>query len=245
MSPVAPARASALAPADELVGHQVVADEGHPAGRPGRRAGTGRARRPGAPAPRRRARRTDRPRRPNPTSRPCPACRPRPCRPRPAAGCATVPASIVVVTPWVTASTQARVADSSSSSAVCAACTGTAQEKIASPAGRSSGIDERIRRSPVRCWWALTKPGVTTAPGPPRVGTPGWRRAASARSTTPRIVPSATRTAASTRTVRAVVHREHVVAGHDEVRDLEVGGVGRSGTVQLEWSDGQTMGGHS
>ncbi len=118
-------------------------------------------------------------------------------------GWATVPASTVVVTPWVTASTQARVADSSSSSGEWWACTGTAQEKIDSPGARSSGMEQRTSRSPVRCWWALTKPGVTTCPGPPSTSTSGkWARAA-ATSTTPRIVPPATSTAASTRIVRA------------------------------------------
>ena len=51
-------------------------------------------------------------------------------------GWATVPASIVVVMPLVTASTQASVADSSSSSAVCAACTGTAQREDRLAGGR-------------------------------------------------------------------------------------------------------------
>ena len=71
-------------------------------------------------------------------------------------GWATVPASIVVVMPLPTASTSDSVAVSSSSSAVWAACTGTAHSKMLSSLPMSSGMHERTSRSPVRCWWALT-----------------------------------------------------------------------------------------
>ena len=76
-----------------------------------------------------------------------------------------MPASTVNVMPLVTASTRASVADSSSSSAVWATCSGTAQSKIASCDVIVSGIVERASRSPVRCWWALTRPGHHEASG--------------------------------------------------------------------------------
>ena len=78
-----------------------------------------------------------------------------------------MPASTVNVIPLVTASTRPSVAESSSSSPVWAAWIGTAHWKMASQASMSSGIAERTRRSPVRCWWALISPGITRWPGPP------------------------------------------------------------------------------
>ena len=59
------------------------------------------------------------------------------------------------------------VADSSSSSPVWAAWIGTAHWKMASRTSMSSGIVERTSRSPVRCWWALIRPGITRWPAPP------------------------------------------------------------------------------
>ena len=82
-------------------------------------------------------------------------------------GWATVPASTVHVTPLVTASIAPRVADSSSSSPVWAAWTGTAQPKIASCESMASGMHECTSRSPVRCWWAFTYPGVTSESASP------------------------------------------------------------------------------
>ena len=241
MSPVRPSAGQRAGPADELVGHQVVADERHPAVDQAAAAGTRRAPRPGAPAPRRPARRTGRPRRPSPTSRPCPACRPRPCRPRPASGWATVPASMVVVTPLVTASTQARVAESSSSSPVWAACTGTAQAKIASPGGQVVG-DRRADQAVA----GEVLVGVDEARRDDRARAAEGGHAGVAAG---RLGPV---DHAEDRPVRHEdggvdedrprrVHREHVVAGHDEVRGLGGRQVGRGCGAAPCGSNGQTV----
>ena len=85
-------------------------------------------------------------------------------RPRRRSGWATVPASTTVVTPFCTDSTAHSIADSSSSSGVCAPCSGTDHSKIDAPGGSRSGMQLRTSGSPVRCWWALIIPGVTTHP---------------------------------------------------------------------------------
>ena len=79
-------------------------------------------------------------------------------------GLATVPASTTVVTPLARFSTEDSTAESSSSSPVWAPWAGTDHSKIEAPGGSRSGMQLRIRGSPVRCWWALTIPGVTTHP---------------------------------------------------------------------------------
>ena len=96
------------------------------------------------------------------------------------AGCATVPASITVVTPLRRLSSEPTVAASSSCSAVCTACSGTDHEKIERPGGIRSGMQLRSSGSPVRCWWVFTSPGVITAPVASWTGTPGHRRRSSA-----------------------------------------------------------------
>ncbi len=116
-------------------------------------------------------------------------------------GCATVPASTVKVTPLHAASMSDSVADNSSSSPVCAACAGTAHSKIERPGSRSSGIIERISRSPVRCWWALIRPGMARWPGPPMVGASGCAACSSEAGPITVIRPSATAIAAFARGV--------------------------------------------
>ena len=64
-------------------------------------------------------------------------------------GYATVPASTTVVTPLRRLSTAVMVAVSSSSSGVCAPCTGTDHSKIDVPGTKSSGMQERSSGSPV------------------------------------------------------------------------------------------------
>ena len=156
-----------------------------------------------------------------------------------------MPASIVVVMPLVTASTQARVAESSSSSPVCAACTGTAQREDRLAGGQVVGdrradqavagqvlvgVDEARRHDRAR---PAERGHAGMATG--RLA-PGRRPRGSSRP------PPAT--APSTRTVRA----SSIVTTWSPATmrsGTGGGGVGSLGTVWLEWSDGQTIGGHS
>ena len=103
---------------DQLVAHQVVADERHPTldQTAGRQPVEQVAR--AARAPRPPARRTAHRRRPIPTGRSSPACRPTRTAAATRSGWATVPASTVHVMPLVTASIAPSVADNSSSSPV-------------------------------------------------------------------------------------------------------------------------------
>ena len=90
----------------------------------------------------------------------------------------------------------------------------------------------------MRCWWAFTKPGVTTAPGPPRLGTPGWRPGSSpgrhGEDRPVRHQHGGVRPA----TVRASSIVSTTVAGHEELRDRVDGGGSVGARSAL---DGQTV----
>ena len=128
-----------------------------------------------------------------------------PAAPMPAAarsGWATVPASTTVVTPLARFSTDDSSADSSSSSPVWAPWAGTDHSKMEAPGGSRSGMQLRISGSPVRCWWALTMPGVTTQPDASITAAPRWRAVSSAADPTSAITGPRTATAPPTSTSR-------------------------------------------
>ncbi len=112
-------------------------------------------------------------------------------------GWATLPASTTVVTPLRSDSSAPTVAASSSWSGVWTECSGTDHSKMDRPGGSRSGMHERSRGSPVRCWWVFTRPGVTTVPVASWTGVPGQRRRRSALWPTPRTSPLAIATAPS------------------------------------------------
>ena len=98
----------------------------------------------------------------------------------------------------------------------------------------------------MRCWWALTKPGVTTAPGAAEGGHAGVRAGRLGPVDHGEDRPVRHEDGRVDQDRPRLVHREHVVAGHDEVRDRVEAGVERqvadrsADTRGLEWSDGQT-----
>ena len=119
-------------------------------------------------------------------------------------GWATVPASTTVVTPFCAHSIAQRLADSSSSSAVCSAWIGTAHSKIDAPGASRSGMQLRTNGSPVKCWWALIMPGVTTQSVASITVASGCAARSSLVEPTATMSPSATTTDPPTSTSRAL-----------------------------------------
>jgi hypothetical protein len=150
------------------------------------------------------------------------------------AGWATVPASIVVVTPWVTASTQARVAESSSSSPVCGGVHGHGPGEDRLAGGEVVG-DRRADQAIA----GQVLVGVDEARGDDRARPAEGRHAEVAPGRLcavdhPEDRPVGHEDGGVDEDRARPVHREHVVAGHDEV-----GGRDR-GRVRGRWQ----VGGH-
>ena len=139
-----------------------------------------------------------------------------------------MPASITVVTPFSRLSTNVSVAATPSSSGVWASLSGTAQEKIDSPGGRSSGTQLRASGSPVVCWWVLTKPGVTTQPVASSSGVPGYAARTSAVVPTATMRPAADGDGAVEDDPALGVDRQQVAAGDEQV------GLGQPSTCSTE-----------